>query len=74
MLLKLTLALSIVWCRVFRKFTRFPDSGGLYTEKMSQCFFAMVILVQMRSISSGSYSVSLVTMMSFLTNTVRPPP
>ena len=43
-------------------------------KKIIKCFLAVVIFVQVHSISSGSYSASLATIMSLLTNTISPPP
>ena len=43
---QLLIALSTVWCNTVRKLSRLlPEDGGLYMEKIIQCFLAMVILV-----------------------------
>ena len=71
----LKVALSTVWCNTVRKLSRLlPEDGGLYMEKIIRYFLAMVIFVQIHSISLASYSASLVTIMSLLTNTISPPP
>ena len=72
MFLKLLTALSTVWCNTARKLLRLPpEDDGIYMEKIIQCFLAMVIFVQIQWISLGSYSASLVKIMSLLIITLN---